>query len=226
MDGHSPSRTAQMQAVVESLFEGGIVVAATDPRRPQPDPFEGEDAHLQRAFPSRKREFAAGRAMARAALEALGLEPQIIPAGADRAPLWPEGVTGSISHTASMCVAVASDRATALGVDIEENTDLEADIVASICTEAEIARLTGPDLLRLAKLVFCAKEAAYKAQYPLTGEMMEFSDFDVTFDYRALSFTATFTRQVGQFAVGDVLPGRFGHAADHLVAAVSLGQAA
>ncbi|WP_352542194.1 hypothetical protein [Mesorhizobium sp. M0018] len=50
------------------------------------------------ALPLRGAEFLAGRAMADAALQALGQLTTEIPIGPDRAPVWPKGSVGSITH--------------------------------------------------------------------------------------------------------------------------------
>jgi 4'-phosphopantetheinyl transferase EntD len=45
-------------------------------------------------------------------MDALGLPERPIPMGRDRAPVWPEGVVGSISHSDAFCLAAVarSDR--------------------------------------------------------------------------------------------------------------------
>lgn len=225
MQDNSPDRFLQAEAAAVALFDVPVAVVANDPRRPQPDLMAGEDAHLARAFPNRIREFSAGRAAARAAMQRLDLPAQVVLADDDRAPIWPQDLQGSISHTKTLCVAGITTQARSIGLDIEENTDLDADLVANICTDAEIARIEGPHKLRLAKLIFSAKEAAYKAQYPLTRALFEFHYLDVTLDYANQSFAAEFVGPAGEFRTGDRLHGRFGHAADHLMTAVTIAQA-
>lgn len=226
MQANSPNPAEQLRAVALSLLPEGTAVATTLVNRAQPDLWPEEAAAMVRAFPTRRREFAAGRAMARDALTALGHAPTAIPQAPDRAPVWPQGIAGSISHSDLLCVAALSTDLIGLGIDIEPNRDLEPNLITTICSDAEVARLPASDLLRLAKLTFCAKEAAYKAQYPITREILDFSDFDVTFDFKALRFAACFTRQVGPFREGDRLDGQFGAAADHLVTTLSIGQGA
>ncbi|MFK7837222.1 MAG: 4'-phosphopantetheinyl transferase [Sulfitobacter sp.] len=216
----APDRLARAQAVIAALFDNAVAVAVTDPRAAQPEALGGEADHLSRAFPTRKQEFAAGRAAARSAMARLGHAPQPIHAAKDRAPIWPEGIAGSISHKATLCAAAVTDAPVLFGLDIEENTDLAADLMSAICSDAELDRIKGPHQARLAKLIFSAKEAAYKAQYPETGMLFGFDHMDVTLDLAAQTFTATFVQPAGCFAVGDTLPGRFDEAADHLVTAV------
>ena len=61
---------------------------------------------MARAVPQRRREFFAGRLAAHRAMEALGHLPEPVPMGQDRAPVWPQGLVGSISHGAGACAAM------------------------------------------------------------------------------------------------------------------------
>lgn len=217
-------RLDQVQAAVASLFAPCVGVGVTDPQGSQPPTMGSEAAHLVSARPRRKTEFAAGRAAARKAMASLNLAACPILADTDRAPIWPMGIQGSISHTSSLCAAVVGPAPLFLGLDIEDDTDLASDLFETICSKAELARIAGPDQPRLAKLIFSAKEAAYKAQYPMTRQLIGFEVFDVTLDQTQQRFTARFTKSVAAFAKGDCLQGRFACVADHLVTAVSLPQ--
>ncbi|MCA0846232.1 4'-phosphopantetheinyl transferase family protein [Salipiger thiooxidans] len=132
--------------------------------------FPEERAAVARAIPSRRAEFAGGRLAARGAMAALGLPPCAVPAGPDRAPRWPEGVVGSITHDGGLCLAIVgrSDAWQAIGIDLERDADLPPEITAQIATEAELSGLAPLSRGRAAARLFSAKEAAYKAQYPLT----------------------------------------------------------
>ena len=81
-----------------------------------------EGSYTQNVAPKRKREFRAGRAAARAALEACGLSPQPILRDKARRPIWPPGFVGSISHTDHLAAAIAGDQSAfaGLGLDIVE----------------------------------------------------------------------------------------------------------
>ncbi len=221
-----PDACAQLQAAARGLFGDDVAVATCDPRLPQPALLPGEAAHLARAIVARRREFAAGRAAARAAIAALGGAPLPIPAAPDRAPIWPEGWQGSISHSATLCLAVVTRAPLTLGVDLEPDHAMNENIIATICSKMEIGRISGPEMAHHATLIFSAKEAAYKAQYPLTGLLFGFDNLDITLHPTDGSFTATFLKPAGRFAIGDTLPGRYARATGHLVTAVTIGQGA
>ncbi|MDJ0823306.1 MAG: 4'-phosphopantetheinyl transferase superfamily protein [Paracoccaceae bacterium] len=148
----------------------GLHWAVTEPDSDYRALFPAEKQAIARAVPSRKAEFTGGRRAARAALTALGHPSQPIPMAADRAPVWPEGVRGSITHCGQTCMALVSSHrdCAALGVDLEAATPLDDDLISEICHQSEAAN--GTD----AKRVFSAKEAIYKAQYPLTGAFLGF----------------------------------------------------
>jgi len=230
---------ALVAALAEMVLPAGIAVAARNPRAiphaADPDAADRSEADrsealaIQGAVPARQAEFHAGRAAARAAMVALSLPPRPVPMGPDRAPLWPAGVTGSISHSATACVAAlghARDWA-GIGVDIEEDSPLEPLLVAEICTRAErvwLGTQPGPERGLMAKLVFSAKEAAYKAQYPITGQLFGFDALEVRIDRVQTVFEARFLTAQGRFAVGTVLSGSYVHAAGLIVTGVALGQ--
>lgn len=141
-----------------------------------------EEVQVTRAVPARRLQFAAGRRCARAGLSALGLPAGPIPAGPQRAPRWPDGAAGSISHTAGYAVAVVRPTARphiSIGVDAEQLGRVGDHLYTRLFTppeEAWLTRLPDPDRSAAATAVFGAKEAFYKAQFPLTGAWVGFHD--------------------------------------------------
>jgi 4'-phosphopantetheinyl transferase EntD len=160
------------------------------------DLFPEEQALVARATEKRRREFTTGRACARAALAALGLPATPILRGYRGAPQWPDGIVGSITHCPGYCAAAVArtqDLVT-IGLDAEPNAALPGGVLELVSQPAERARLrelaaqwpeTGWD-----RLLFCAKEAVYKAWFPLTGQWLGFADADITIDPTEGAFTA------------------------------------
>jgi 4'-phosphopantetheinyl transferase EntD len=140
---------------------------------------------VARAVERRRREVAAGRACARRALGRLGAAVVALPPGPDRVPRWPDGVVGSITHTDGYCAAaVAWQRhLRSLGLDVERPIEASrADVIRLVTTPGEaewLAALAAPSRALAAGLVFSAKEALYKCQYPLTREPLEFGDVEL-----------------------------------------------
>ncbi len=145
-----------------------------------------EAALIAGAVAKRRDEFTTARHCARQALAALGLPPVAIPADQRRAPRWPAGVTGTITHCTgyrAAAVARVTDLA-ALGADAEPDDALPEGVLRTIALPEEIGHLD--ELSRTApgahwdRLLFCAKEAVYKAWYPLTGRWLGFEDARIT----------------------------------------------
>ena len=206
-----------MIRTIAGLFGVPVTVAVTDPREDRV-PFCASET-LPRAVAKRQKEFAAGRAAAR---RAMGRDLPI-PQGADRAPVWPEGWRGSIAHADDLCIAVMTRADACIGCDVERHDAVHEDLAATICAEREMQDLPRGDLRRAATLIFCAKEAAFKAQYPLSGALLGFDAFEVTADSAGGTFVARFTRDVSPFAAGHALSGRFLALSEHLVTGVTIG---
>lgn len=165
-----------VRAALRQMLGPHAGIGVTDPAQ-DAALWDEEAAAVARAVPKRRTEFAAGRSAARAAMAEIGFAPAAIPQGRDRAPIWPVGLSGSIAHCDTCCVSVVAlqEHYAVLGVDVEPATPLAPDLVAVICTPAERAWLAGePDPNLAAKMIFSAKEAVYKAQYPLTGKVIGF----------------------------------------------------
>jgi 4'-phosphopantetheinyl transferase EntD len=178
--------------ILDALFPAGVRtvlsvhVAATATLQP------AERQAAEHFATVRREEFRHGRDCARRALARLGAGPADIPVGANREPLWPPGVTGSISHAgtaAAAAVALKRD-VLSLGLDLEPESPLEEALIASICLPAEIAReLAGSERPgETARLIFSAKEAAYKALWPIAREFLDFHDLELRIDRETSRF--------------------------------------
>jgi 4'-phosphopantetheinyl transferase EntD len=187
-----------------SLFSPGVIVAILrepgDPGLLLPE----EAAHLGRAVPKRMQEFAAGRLCARRALAEFGMPDFPIRAAQDRQPIWPDSMVGSITHTAGFCAAAVAERRRiqALGLDSEVVGDVKAEIWPHICLPDEIAwiqSLPAAAQVLAATLIFSAKEAFYKCQYPLVRDPLGFHDVRIeapTWDASAGIFLVHPTRSL------------------------------
>lgn len=162
---------------------------------------------LPRARPARQGETAAGRHAARMALGrtvAIGRD-------ADHAPIWPAGWIGSITHSGPFALAAVLPQGPwqAIGIDIEDRTPLDSAVARLVAGGGDGA---------MAKTVFVAKEAAYKAQFALSRQKMAFDGFDVKFN--PSGFEARFTQATGPFEAGTSLSGRLWFGPMYVVAAV------
>ncbi|WIB75839.1 4'-phosphopantetheinyl transferase superfamily protein [Curtobacterium sp. MCPF17_002] len=132
--------------------------------------FEQEEMTLAQAAPDRLAEFRTARSCAREALRILGEPKTSIPVGADRAPVWPAGIVGSITHCVGYRAAVVAkgEHVLAVGVDAEPDAPLPPGIAEATFTAGETAATRGlPAGANWDRLLFSAKEAIFKLQTQL-----------------------------------------------------------
>jgi 4'-phosphopantetheinyl transferase EntD len=134
----------------------------------------------------RRLEFAAGRRCARKALAGLGIIGFPLLPGPDRAPIWPSGSVGSITHTdgcpRGYCGVAVAERGTTrgLGIDAEPRLPLPAELWSRVLDEHEQREASAADEPGIqARLVFSAKETTYKALYSIFKQFLEFSDVHI-----------------------------------------------
>jgi 4'-phosphopantetheinyl transferase EntD len=157
----------------------------------------------------RKREFLVGRVLARKLLTEFDVVDHDLLIGADRAPEWPTGLLGSITHSDRICGVVVAEPGPELqgiGLDVEPAEALEEDLWGLLCTRRErdwLAGLPAKERGLMARLMFSAKEAVYKCQYRVTRRFLEFEDVELDVDPESGSFTA---KLLAPGMKGDVRP--------------------
>ena len=140
--------------------------------------FPEEEQLIAHAVPARRREYAAVRSCARACLGRLGYPRVPILPGPGGAPTWPAGVQGSMTHCTGYAAAAVGldEQIHAIGIDAEPDAPLPDDVLDLVATPAEHVRLAciepTPDSPNWDRLLFSAKEALYKAWFPLVGEWL------------------------------------------------------
>lgn len=141
-----------------------------------------EKALVAHAVDIRKAEFGDARWCAHQALRALDRDTgDPILRGERGMPLWPASVSGSLTHTAGFRAAVAAPRllVRAMGLDVEPAEPLPEGVLHSIARPAELARLESLGVDCADRLLFCAKEATYKAWFPLTHRWLGFEQAEI-----------------------------------------------
>jgi 4'-phosphopantetheinyl transferase EntD len=174
--------------MIEQLLPDGVVVVEAFEDAPNEPVFPGEEDLVANAVESRRREFVTARRCAREAVAKFGHAPSSIRRGANREPLWPPGLVGSITHTTGFRAAAVAPRSVvaSVGIDTEQDQPLPAGVEDAITVRAEPEMLAalalGFPLTHWGRLLFSAKESIYKAWYPLTGRWLGFEDACVTID--------------------------------------------
>jgi 4'-phosphopantetheinyl transferase EntD len=140
---------------------------------------EAEAASITSTMAGVRRASGAARIVARELLAQLGHPDAPVPKDSSGAPIWPAGIMGSIAHDDRIAVAAVGYQRDfgAIGIDVEPAAPLPADMLALVASAPELAGLAD-DPLR-GRLLFVAKEAVYKAAYPLDGIFLEFHDIMV-----------------------------------------------
>ena len=210
-----------MRGGLEGLFDGDVVVlsAPIDPAAVE-SLGERERELVARAVAGRRHEFATARRLARQALARLGITGCEILRDANRAPVWPEGIAGSLSHCGTRAFAAVGRSAEVgtLGIDAEDRAELPESLWSYVLRPEERAFVAGRAAAqrgRLALVIFSAKESFYKAQYPHTQTILEYSDVRVELEPSRApaglegTLSCVVQRDVGPLRTGTVVPGRF-----------------
>lgn len=152
---------APLPCLLARIAPPGIACSAGEISDLPPSPYSDEEAEVHDVAAARRREFRAGRFHARQALTRLAAPRQAIPRLPSRAPLWPHGYVGSISHSPWFCIAVAAERwrLAGLGIDMEPLAPVLPRVAAAVLAPGEDSDGFEHAPLR----AFAAKEAVFKA---------------------------------------------------------------
>ena len=136
-------------------------------------------------------------------------------------PLWPAGVVGAISHSGGLAVAVvgwASEYA-GIGVDVEQRLPgLSLRAARLVCRAAEYDWAAADPGPMRRTLLFSAKEAIFKALYPIDEVWLGFGDAELRWDAARCAFDAEVLKAAGRgFPVGTRLTVRCGVTASAIV---------
>ncbi len=158
-------------------------------------------------------EFLAGRICVLKALEGLVSRTDILPVGKNKMPIWPPGITGSITHTEDKVSAVVlpSNHNLSIGLDLENifNNNIAEELEAEVLLGRERKYLKLNNYSKIITLIYSAKEAVFKAVNNFGFPFLDFKEIELT----SLNFSANFfeaklinsekTRVKGKFAVLD-----------------------
>ncbi|MGA0292782.1 MAG: 4'-phosphopantetheinyl transferase family protein [bacterium] len=142
-----------------------------------------ENYFSQLSSVSRKEHYRSGRICAGEVLSKLGTIGQpVLRDPQTREPLWPEGISGAITHSGNWAAAAAGKTSdvSGIGIDLEDlERQVDSRISRHVCIPEEQKWLQecGEDFLEQnLKIIFSAKESIFKAFFPYTRTYLHFHD--------------------------------------------------
>jgi len=185
--------------LLSTVVPGSVAAAEIYDDPPGLKPLPREEPLIARAVAKRRNEFITVRHCARVALAELGIPPAPILKGEKGEPCWPDGVVGSLTHCDGYRGAVVgrAEQVRSVGIDAEPHGPLPNGVLEAVSLPPERRELAAmPDALHGDRILFCAKEATYKAWYPLTRRWLGFEDARIMFDVEPDGTTGEFVSQI------------------------------
>lgn len=175
------ARVSHVAARVESATANSIVPV------PRQIVVQVPETLAQARVRTRASDILLGRACGQLALQQAGAGSNHVGTGPSRAPIWPDGWSGSLSHTAGIAWAAVARNTdfASLGIDVEYL--LTADALESVrrlaLTSAE-RQLDGweeaGDSTWFATAIFSAKESIFKCLNPLVEQFIDFAEMELS----------------------------------------------
>lgn len=196
-----------------------------------PPVLDAEQPLIEKAVAKRRREFSIGRCCVRQALGELGFTNTPILHDKNGAPLWPQGIVGSITHSTAYAAAAVAEksRLQGLGIDMETVSRVSSRITDKILTATEktaLQSLSDPaEQQRLLSLYFSAKEAIYKCLHPLLQCRIGFKDARIECESDPVAMKIFLCPRIQSMLPGEIrLMGRYCYFDNTVCAAVWLAR--
>ena len=183
-------------------------------------PYDVKCMPRQLEFATRKRKasFLAGRLCAAKAIQSYN--PCLSTAvGMDRggAPIWPDGVVGSITHTDRYVSAAVGSKNQWLGIGIDSEEIIDLDnvkplkMLVMLAEESSLFSESSLSEPELTSLIFSAKESFFKCFHPLGQQRLDFRSVRIVdIQERSLTFRIHLNHFVGPgFPAGFELMGKY-----------------
>ena len=204
-----PERKRPLELLIEQAFQAAcrsldraddIAFVITSQANDSSYPLEPEEVGVlsPRACLKRRLSWSAGRGAAKLALKQSGIrQPVPLLRGSTGEPLWPNDISGSITHCYPWSVAAVaqSQGGVFLGIDLESLDRIQdVSIGTLVCRKSELEWVrAGEDPCERICMIFSAKEALYKSLYPGYRRYIEFQEVELMFSEEQSCFRATIT---------------------------------
>lgn len=162
-------------------------------------PLPQEESLIARSVLKRRNEFITVRHCARIALQGLGVAPVPILKGEKGEPCWPDGIVGSLTHCQGYrgAVVARNDVVRSIGIDAEPHQPLPDGVLDAISAPIEQHQISALSAgVHWDRILFCAKEATYKAWFPLTYRWLGFLDAHSVLEVDHTGQAGTFTSRI------------------------------
>ncbi len=138
-----------------------------------------EVSRFRRSAVEVQRASGSARIVARGLLDQLGHKAAALPKSPAGPPIWPKGVLGSLAHDSRVAVAAIanSGKLRGIGIDVEPAEALPSNLLDLVTTALE-RRAMHSDPYG-GRLFFVAKEAVYKAVFPLDGGFLNHQEVEI-----------------------------------------------
>lgn len=163
----------------------------------------------------RQAEYLASRWLAREVFSRYGIQDFILSNAANRSPQWPDGYTGSLSHSGGQIFLLTDPQGRLCGNDVEQimSSTVAAEITPLLVSPQEqqlLAALPAAPC-QVATLVFTLKESLYKALWPRVRCELDFLQAEVVaIDFQRGNATLQLTETLDRhWQAGDSLHFRF-----------------
>lgn len=166
--------------------------------------FPEEEALLtSAAVEKRQKEFFLGRDCAHQALSAFQMGHVPILKKKNRAPIWPDSMVGSITHSRNWAAAAVAEtsKVGGVGIDLEDlRRTVNLDIQRHVCREREadwLAQFSEEQQDYYLKIIFSAKESIFKCYFPISEIFLNFEDAEIVLNEEKSQFEFTLLRACG-----------------------------
>ncbi len=159
---------------------------------------------ISKAIEKRRYEFSSGRLCVKKALQKVEIDSCILKQGINGEPLWPDNVTGTISHSNSWAGAAVAIKNIVIGIgfDIETVGRINDRMLKKIITDQEknqLKRKNKQESGEYTALIFSAKEAFYKALSYKYTEALRFKDISIISNDDSPEFGILFSNKLKTF---------------------------
>ncbi len=182
---------------------------------------------LQRSVAKRQAEYLAGRVCARAALQRLEGCDYVPGTHEDRSPIWPTGISGSITHGKGWAAAVVARSSDCQGLGLDQESLLSDEraerLAREILTADELQRMDASQTGLTVTLTFSLKESLFKALYPIVQQRFYFEHAEVlAWSANGHARLRLLTDLSAQWHKGKEIEGQFSLQDDQLLSLVSV----